>query len=59
VALGSIGGLAFDLYAGREITHEDVCVALGLADGGGGAGIFELTMSRGASMPGPIPGAAV
>src|SRR6267142_1293385 len=56
VVLGSIGELAFDLYAGREITHADVCVALGLTDGGG-PGSFELTMSRSA-MPGPFPGAA-
>jgi hypothetical protein len=47
----AIGQLATDLHSGREITHADVCAALGLTDGGG-PGSFELAMIHSGSTPG-------
>jgi hypothetical protein len=44
----AIGKLATVLCARREITHADVCTALGLTDGGG-PGSFELALVRSGS----------
>jgi hypothetical protein len=49
----AVSGLAKDLYLGREISHADVCAALGLTDGGGsgsvGLAMVEVAARRAAN----------
>ena len=47
----AIGTLAAGLYLGNELSHADVCTALGLADGGG-PGSLELAIIRSGGAPG-------